>query len=122
MSKHLFVIIGLLALSGCSSQRFDCPYKEGVRCIRLSEVDKRIDAGQLSSTSFKPLKTLSPQPVPESPLRATEEVLTVWIAPYQTGDGTYHEEKRLHFVAKPSDWLNTPLDIKEKSDETPQVE
>jgi hypothetical protein len=114
--KFLIVLL-FTTLSGCA-QNFDCPYKEGVRCLRLSEVDKQISAGKLTQkNNTKPLKMLEPQKVPDSPFRTPEEVLTVWVAPYQTEDGTYHEEKLMHFVARPAEWLNTVNEIKDE-DET----
>jgi hypothetical protein len=113
---RVITLFSLLVLTGCS-QRFDCPYKDGVRCMRLSEVDKQISVGKLTSKNkTKPLKTLEPQDLPDSPLRAPEQVLTVWIAPYQTMDGTYHEEKRMHFVARPAEWLNTVNEIENEQE------
>lgn len=114
----ILIILLLASLTGCAGQRFDCPYKEGVRCLSLSEVDKRISAGTLTKHPAKRFlklsKPLEPQKVPDSPFRTTEEVLTVWIAPYQTEDGAYHEEKRMHFVARPPQWLGTPNEIKDQ--------
>lgn len=123
--KDLFLMTLLsVSLNGCNSQRFDCPYKEGVRCLPLSEVDKRVSQRALPPPSPKqsgkllsffkrsPAKTLEPVTLPPSPLRSHAEVLTVWIAPYQSQDDTYHEEKRLHFVAQESQWLNTVSELK----------
>ncbi len=108
------IVLSLLVLSGCG-QSFDCPYKDGVRCLSLSEVDKQISAGKLNQKNkAKPLKALEPQKVPDSPFRTVDEVLTVWVAPYQTEDGTYHEEKLMHFVARPAEWLNTVTEIKDE--------
>lgn len=120
-----FLILSLcLGLTACSAQRFDCPYKEGVRCLPLSEVDKRITSNTLHpkpkklSSLFKSSKskTLEPLTLPPSPMMSQAEILTVWIAPYQTKDGCYHEEKRLHFVAKEPQWLNTVDEIKEEDE------
>jgi hypothetical protein len=112
----MVIALFLIALTGCS-QHFDCPYKDGVRCLRLSEVDKQISAGKLTQKpNAKPLKRVAAQQVPDSPFRTQEEVLTVWIAPYQTEDGTYHEEKRLHFVARPAEWLDTANEIKDEDE------
>ncbi len=115
---RIVILFSLLILTGCS-QSFDCPYKDGVRCLPLSEVDKQISAGKLNQkNNAKPLKTLEPQKVPDSPLRTAEEVLTIWVAPYQTEDGTYHEEKLMHFVARPAEWLNTANEIEDEPHET----
>ena len=103
---RILCIFMTLLLSGCAKQAFDCPYKDGIRCKPLSEVDKQIDAGRLGANDkTTTIKKLALQPVPVSPLRTSEEVLTLWVAPYQTEDGTYHEERTLHFVAKPAEWI-----------------
>ncbi|MBP6103521.1 MAG: type IV conjugative transfer system lipoprotein TraV [Gammaproteobacteria bacterium] len=115
VSKLFYLTACFALLSGCGNQNFDCPYKDGVRCMRLSEVDKQISAGKLGSdtqnhskSSKASIKLTPLQPVffvPEgSPLRSQEEVLSIWMAPYQSIDGTYHEQNVLHFVAKEAAW------------------
>ena len=102
------VMTAALALTGCAgNQKFDCPYSGGIRCQPLGEVDKQIDSGTLNQEKIakKPFKKLEPKQVPTSMLRTEEEVLSVWVAPYQTEDGTYHEEKIMHFVARPAEWV-----------------
>ena len=110
MNKLLALSLSVL-LTGCASQKFDCPHSGGVYCKSLAEVDKQ------SNASDKPKKTkvkkLEPKKAPDSPFRTKEEVLSLWVAPYQTEDGTYHEEKIMHFVVKPAEWNNTALEITE---------
>ena len=110
MIKTFTIITGLILLTGCAgNQKFDCPYKDGVRCKPLGEIDNQINSGELNSSrgkgDRKPLKKLEPMSAPSSMLRTEEEVLSVWVAPYQTDDGTYHEEKVMHFVARPAEWV-----------------
>jgi len=112
MLKVYCLIPLLLILNGCAKQKFDCPYTDGVRCKSLSEVDKAVSSGFLEnnqSTKAKEAKKLTFTPVPDSPLRTSEEVLSLWIAPYQTEEGTYHEASRLHFVVRPAEW-GAPLE------------
>ena len=116
VSRVLCLAACFTLLSGCGNQNFDCPTKDGVRCMRLSEVDKQVSRGKLGSDTQHPSKStktsmkLTPiQPlffVPDegSPLRSREEVLSIWMAPYQSIDGTYHEQNVLHFVAKEAAW------------------
>jgi len=104
-----------ISLAGCAHQKFDCPYTDGVRCKSLSEVDKEVSEGKLGNNRSSPKKELQKLtfiPAPESALRSQEEVLRVWVAPYQSQDGTFHEEKVLHFVAKPAEWVNTVTEIR----------
>ncbi len=116
VSKLFYVATCFALFSGCGNQAFDCPIKDGVRCMRLSEVDKQVSRGQLGSdtqhlskASQTGLSLTALQPVffvPDegSPLRSREEVLRIWMAPYQSIDGTYHEQNILHFVAKEAAW------------------
>ena len=116
VSRVLCLAASFTLLSGCGNQNFDCPTKDGVRCMRLSEVDKQVSRGKLGSDTqnySKSSKTgwrLTPPQgvfrVPDegSPLRSREEVLSIWMAPYQSIDGTYHEQNVLHFVAKEAAW------------------
>jgi conjugal transfer pilus assembly protein TraV len=115
MNKRLslcLVLCKALLLSGCGNQAFDCPYHDGVRCLRLSEVDRQVNAGQIGGAAIKAknnesLKPLEPKMAPDSFLRTAEEVLSIWVAPYQDNDGSYHEQKVIHFVARPATWHNT---------------
>ena len=120
MNKPLiFPLISVLLfslLTGCSNHKFDCPYTDGVHCKSLSEVDQQVDndqAGKEPSKKTPSLKKLEPKKVPDSPLRTQEEVLSLWVAPYQTEDGTYHEEKLMHFVARPAEWAGAVLELQE---------
>lgn len=118
MNKRLILTLTLTLLTGCSNHKFDCPYTDGVRCKSLSEVDRQINNGQIGTESSKKapdLKKLEPKKVPDSPLRTQEEVLSLWVAPYQTEDGTYHEEKLMHFVARSAEWVGAVSEIQENS-------
>lgn len=47
MMKHTILILTVgFAMSGCSpyTNKFDCPYGEGVGCASLSKVNKMLDA------------------------------------------------------------------------------
>ena len=108
MNRALGILIVSLPLIGCANPKFDCPYQDGVHCKSLSEVDREIDIGKLGEKSEGSQKNFSkpliPISVPASPLRTPEEVLSVWIAPYQTQDGSYFEEKIMHFVVRDAGW------------------
>jgi hypothetical protein len=106
-----------LSLTACSaSQQFDCPYKEGARCVNVGEIDQKINAGQLGlsqnkNTSHQKLEMLSNSSIAPTSLRTSETVLMAWIAPYYTADGVYHEGHRIHFVGSEAAWVNTPAEI-----------
>ena len=93
--KNSLVLLALLCLMGCANQAFDCPYKEGIRCVRLSEVDRRIDQGTLIKPTESPSLKIPPktQEIPPAP----EDTLSVWVAPYQSKEGILHEQQWVHF-------------------------
>lgn len=109
MNRALGILIVSLPLIGCANPKFDCPYQDGVHCKSLSEVDQEIDAGTLGTKSQGSQKNFSKPLIPlkasASMLRTPEEVLSVWIAPYQTQDGSYFEEKIMHFVVRDAEWI-----------------
>jgi len=115
------IVLSLLCLSltACSaSQQFDCPYKEGARCLNVGEIDHKINTGQLgqelknNTTSHVPKgEVLSNSTISPTSLRTSETVLMAWIAPYYTIDGVYHEAHRIHFVGSSPSWVNTHSEV-----------
>jgi len=125
--KKIILVLWCLTLSACATQhQFDCPYKEGARCLSVEEIDKKIDAGEIGNKSITLNKntfsstlqkinqasTDFPNMSP-APLRTVETVLSLWIAPFYTQDGIYHEGHRLHFVATDAAWKMTNAEIVE---------
>lgn len=114
--RTLCLLFFALSLSACSPQQFDCPYKEGARCLSVSEIDQKINAGEIlqpgtksnttkvSLTHAKPIALELEGSIENSPLRTSETILTLWVAPFYSIDGTYHEQQRLHFVAREATW------------------
>ncbi len=112
MAKRFLLALLPPLLTGCAgNQKFDCPHSGGVYCKSLAEVDNQVN---VSEKPKKEIKKLEFKKAPDSPLRAQEEVLSLWVAPYQTEDGTYHEEKIMHFVARPAEWVGVSLEMKEE--------
>ena len=125
MSKSFLLLLSL-SLTGCAThQQFDCPYKEGARCLSVGEVDKKIDLRENGETSYQEKKehrglfslfhsqenkfnTLELSDVSPSSLRTPETVLRLWVAPYYTTDGAYHEDRHIHFVAREASWVGVP--------------
>ena len=59
----------LLGLSGCSpySNKFDCPYGQGMGCASLSTVNNMVDANNLAlSSDVRSLSTAHHQDDPQS--------------------------------------------------------
>jgi len=137
--KKIMLILLSLTLSACSMpHQFDCPYKEGARCLSVEEIDKKIDSGEIGDKT-ESKKSTNPSPkskpchlfsctkkeakkidesllkLPGSPsaLRTNETILSLWLAPFYTEDGIYHEAHRIHFVAKEAAWKTANLEMLE---------
>ena len=111
--KKIFVLLALSFLTGCGNQAFDCPYKDGLRCVRLSEVDRRIDDGTLiKSPSKSSTQKVSTFKIQNAHRSQPMDALTLWVAPYQSKEGIIHEQQWIHFVVKdhPSDTKEDDLD------------
>lgn len=120
--KKLTILLPLtLSLAGCGgalNSNFDCPNKPGVMCRSLDQVNSMVNRGELGkddgirkagtegfSHVVSILKTTRP-------LRANDQVMRIWIAPYQDKDGNYHDEGMLYTVVAQSHW-QAPAEVKE---------
>ena len=115
------ILLGMvLTLTGCATnQRFDCKQSSGINCQSLSEIDRRVTTGEIgNNTKVKAKKSnslyfsenLSPSLEAKNNLRTKEEVAKIWVAPYETKEGVYHEAKALQTVLKPAKWVNGQLE------------
>jgi conjugal transfer pilus assembly protein TraV len=120
-------------LSGCASMNssFDCPMKPGVMCKSLDNVNSMVDQGQLgkekeidckdcntnktnntSANHLKDFNTPFPEKIgiqPGDPLRYSESVLQIWIAPFEDEQGNYHQESDVFTVVKGGHWVGAPV-------------
>ena len=127
--KKIIVIIAVFLLSGCAEKsRFDCPYGKGPSCASMSTIDKMIksenvtSAGSLSCTkdSCSSSKRKSQTKVqsatipvhadPNPALRVPEEVMQLWIAPYEAGNGIYYQQAYVNIIVKDASWQAPVLD------------
>lgn len=113
-------------LSGCASMNsdFDCPMKNGVRCQSLDQVNDAVDKGEIGVshrfTEYQPSYIKSSwanyshrRCAHGSPIRNPDDVMRVWIAPYEDTSGNYHQASDVYTVARPSYWIgNPPKEIK----------
>lgn len=125
--KILLAIITPILMSGCASMNsdFDCPIKNGVRCQSLDEVNAAVDRGELGGSSatvdvsrpsytnasyFQYKDSASSK---YSKVRYPEDVMQVWIAPYEDTNGNYHQASSVYTVTRPGYWMgNPPKEIK----------
>lgn len=117
----MFSVCAVL-ISGCGLKKFDCPYRDGVSCKSLSEVNEMVDRGE-SGKKCKKKRTVkepfmkdqtlalgqtpSASLEPGDPVRIPEKMLRIWLAPYESQDGTFHQQTTLNTVVTPAYWVGS---------------
>jgi conjugal transfer pilus assembly protein TraV len=122
-SRKLFtlgLIIGCsVMLSGCGelNSQFTCPMKPGVTCQSLDQVNTMVDQGKLAEVKPTPLPAQSADPVLTVNInysvdggvtRSPEQVMRLWIAPYQDSQGNYFSSTQVYHVIQPGHWSTDP--------------
>jgi hypothetical protein len=123
-TKILSLLVLLLGLTACStaSESFDTQASEGVGAKSISEVNRMIDRGDIpgvkgderDTKAVSPLVSTAPlPPVSLTPIvlsdntvihRQAEQVMRIWIAPFQDQQGNFYEASVVHTVHRPSFW------------------
>ena len=119
--KLILTMIGLLGLTSCAHMNsdFDCPMKNGVRCQSLDEVNAAVDRGEIGgsvgSTDKRPsfrsaayIPYIDASSSKTLPVRYPDDVMRVWIAPYEDSIGNYHQASSVYTVTHPSYWIGNP--------------
>lgn len=124
--KNFGVILigGPFFLTACStvSESFDTEASKGVGARSISQVNGMIDRGEIPGVGSqeRETKTVSPlvstaplPPVSLTPIvlsdntvihRQAEQVMRIWIAPFQDASGNFFEASVVHTVHRPSFW------------------
>ncbi len=121
--KQIFILTLITFLSGCSSMNssFDCHNKPGVTCRSLDQVNDMVDRGLIgreiniskSNPAYLTMKELNKQNLNRlNSLRQGEQVVRVWVAPYQDVSSNYHNESTLYTVVRKNNWA-VPKEITE---------
>lgn len=111
----LGLILGCsVMLSGCGelNSQFTCPMKPGVTCQSLDQVNTMVDQGKLaeakpqqSTPSTEPMLTVNIRYSAEDGVtRSPEQVMRLWIAPYQDSQGNYFSSTQVYHVIQPGHW------------------
>lgn len=120
--KLLKVLFGssILFFTGCAgiSGKFDCPFKPGVCCKSVSEVNDLVDRGKLptkpktktiitGNTTATPIVANKETTVTQfkGAKRVPEKILTVWLAPFVDQAGHYHAGSYLTAVIRSAKWI-----------------
>lgn len=142
--KILSLVLPFLGLTACStaSESFDTEATKGVGAKSISEVNRMIDRGDIpgvkgddrDTRAISPLVSTAPlPPVSLTPIvlsdntvihRQAEQVMRIWIAPFQDQQGNFYEASVVHTVHRPSFWSaqllapqTTPVFLDPKSKE-----
>lgn len=135
--KTLYCLTGtvilLTGLTGCASSgsgSFSCPAPNTGMCSPVHSVDKMVSSGQIGqdnnvNTSNNTQSVAASQsagafdnfstPYPASiitagaPLRIQEQIMAVWITPYQDKQGNYHDASTLYTVIEKGQWAAHPV-------------
>ena len=132
--KKIFILMPILSISlltGCTGMhsQFDCNAKGGIQgCATLGHVNRMADQGDFnrddSVSSSMVTKTASNEsptgmflktPSAGEPMRFGETVQDVWIAPYQTQDGSYVWPSMETVVLQKGHWIGEPVSEIRKS-------
>lgn len=117
--KKIIIVIAILTLTGCAEKsRFDCPYGKGPSCISMSEIDINIKSGEQSKCgkkscvkTVKPASVTFPVQTDSNPaLRVPEQVMQMWVAPYEAKNGIYYQQAYVNIIVKDASWQAPVLD------------
>lgn len=120
MLQKVFLILFMVLLSGCAhlNSDFDCPMKPGISCQSLDQVNERINQGEIGNQGsresnvakpllhYSSLQTIKNQ---NKPLRDRENIMRIWVAPYEDTSGNYHTASEVFSVIKPGEWMSYPV-------------
>ena len=121
----LFMLPWVISCASGLSSQFSCQsaHQYG-RCLSLSEIDQKIDSGELTEDGShlyikaKSQKITLPNDLSTShdkgnPQRHRETIRKIWIAPYEDSDGNYHQGSDVYTILQPGYWQNTSSKDKE---------
>ncbi len=127
--RNRFCLMTILLLSACShyQESSDCPIGQGLGCKSITEVKKKLNAGEIDIPTSsvddvnisnpmisKPLMHTSLHPQAQQATRVDsqefeihrvlEKPVRIWFAPYQDHRGNLHEGSVVHTVLSPGFW------------------
>lgn len=118
----LLILLSQLILGGCTTMNssLDCPNQAGVNCKSLDQINRMVDTGQIRSRSDAHISTciscvpqFQPFPMSQywagSPIRYSETIQRIWIAPYEDTVGNYHQDSLIYSVMQGGHWMGRPV-------------
>jgi len=119
----LFILPWVISCASGLNSQFSCQSaKQYGRCLSVSEIDQKIDSGELAggesdlyrkarSQKIMPANNINISHGKDNPQRHPETIRKIWIVPYEDNGGNYHQGSDVYTVLQPSYW--EPSDIKE---------
>lgn len=107
--EWIIVSAMMVSLTGCAALpvQADCEQSPAA-CLSLDAVNARVSRGEFTHVSvnqrMQESTVLTPPPTPK---RVPEQVLQIWVAPFQDSAGDHHHAQVIDTVVSPSHWLNT---------------
>ena len=113
----------LASMAGCAGMNgsFGCNVKAGRSCTPVSEVNARASSGYYTyeSSSGRQVKVSTKSisglgikgrgsMYPGQPIRTSERIQRIWIAPYQDLSSNYHEPSTVYAVLEKPHWAGQP--------------
>lgn len=118
--KTILLMVALISLTGCAEKsRFDCPYGKGPSCLSMGEIDKMIKTNNPNKCSKNSCSksqvaganiAFPVQTDPDPALRVPEQVMQMWIAPYEAKNGIYYQQAYVNIIVKDASWQAPVLD------------
>jgi len=122
LSSALILLGSAMALTGCAGMngRFGCDVTAGRSCMPVSQVNDRANAGyysdkgsggkQVSWSGNHSTQETSAMPSPNQaePIRTSERVQRIWIAPYEDLSNNYHDPSTVYVVLEKPHWVGSP--------------
>ena len=109
------LVVLAMGMSGCAGMNgdFGCNAKGTDSCTSIAQVDQGNYAGSPIQTGVQSSLNINPQtdgynsgtPMPGDPIRRSESIQRVWVAPFQDTDNNYHEPSYVYFVEKQPTWI-----------------
>lgn len=129
MIKYLIYVMLIFNLVGCSNTKFQCPNSSaGVKCMGLTDVSDKIKQGDYDkygvidekkkrksqngktpglevvvAEGYKQPPAVNARHL-RAPYRIPEKTLDIYLTPYVSEDGTYHQANHLYAVVIPAHW------------------
>jgi hypothetical protein len=86
---HRLISLGIVGLlGGCALSSSEDPVLQGMGKQSITEINARVEGGELESR-------LSPPVRPRSPQNGREETIHVWIPPHRDEEGNRYAEQRM---------------------------